>query len=85
MGMIEVADVLSDYSDYMIASEEMEAGDGWDYSFLRQMTDYGYYEGRDAASCVLDAYSIYFEENYRYVPDYTLSFMDLTKTDAVKE
>ena len=50
MGMIEVADVLSDYSDYMIASEEMEAGDGWDYSFLRQMTDYGYYDGRDAAS-----------------------------------
>lgn len=85
MGMIEVADVLSDYSDYMIASEEMEAGDGWDYSFLRQMTDYGYYDGRDAASCVLDAYSSYYEDNYRYVPDYTLSCMDLTKTDAVKE
>lgn len=85
MGMIEVADVLSDYSDYMIASEELEAGDGWDYSFLRQMTDYGYYGGADAAGCILDAYSSYYEDNYLYVPDYTLSCMDLSKTDAVIE
>ena len=85
MGMIEVADVLSDYSDYMIASEELEAGDGWDYSFLSQMTDYGYYGGADAAGCILDAYSSYYEDNYLYVPDYTLSCMDLSKTDAVIE
>lgn len=85
MGMIEVADVFSDYSDYMIASEEMEAGDGWDYSFLRQITDYGYYGGREAAGCVLDAYSSYYEDNYRFSPDYTLSCMDLSKTADVIE
>ena len=28
MGMLEVGDALSDYSDYMIASDEMEAGQG---------------------------------------------------------
>lgn len=85
MGMIEVADVLSGYSEYMIASEEMEAGDGWNYEFLGAMSDGACYGGEDAAQCILDSYGSYYEENYKHVPEYTLSCMDLSKTDAVIE
>ena len=35
MGSLEVAWMLAPYADYMIASEEMEPGEGWDYVFLR--------------------------------------------------
>lgn len=34
MGSLEVAKALSKYSDYMIASEEVEPGNGWNYAFL---------------------------------------------------
>ena len=34
MGSIESATLWKDYADYMIGSEELEPGRGWDYSFL---------------------------------------------------
>lgn len=41
MGSVEVADALKKYADYMIASEELEPGRGWDYSFLSDLkSDY---------------------------------------------
>ena len=85
MGMIEVADMMSPYADYMIASEEMEAGDGWDYDFLRELGDGSHYDGVATAQCIIDDYAGYYEEHYRSVPDYSLSCMDLSKTDAVIE
>ena len=39
MGMLEVADVLSPYANYMIASEELEAGSGWNYLCLEYVAD----------------------------------------------
>lgn len=85
MGMIEVADMMSSYADYMIASEEMEAGDGWNYDFLKELSDGSHYDGILTAQCIIDDYADYYEKNYRSVPDYSLSCMDLSKTDAVIE
>lgn len=34
MATIEVADVIATYANYMIASEELEPADGWDYTVL---------------------------------------------------
>ncbi len=34
MGSVEVAWMLSPYADYMVASEDMEPGGGWNYKFL---------------------------------------------------
>ena len=34
MATAEIAYILSDYADYMIASQEVEPGSGWNYSFL---------------------------------------------------
>ncbi|MBQ7372773.1 MAG: hypothetical protein IJW67_13010, partial [Blautia sp.] len=39
MSGIEVAEILADYADYMVASQEVEPGSGWDYSFLEILNE----------------------------------------------
>ena len=34
MGTVEAANILATYADYMVASEEIEIGEGWDYTAL---------------------------------------------------
>ncbi len=34
MGTVEIANILAPYADYMLASEESEVAEGWDYQFL---------------------------------------------------
>ncbi len=83
MGMLEIADMTSDYADYLIASEEVEAGTGWNYTCLKTLSDGKHFEGAKAAEGIIDAYGEYYEEYYNYIPDYTLSCMDLAQTDNV--
>ncbi len=85
MGMIEVADALKDSADYMIASEEVEAQDGWNYSALGELTDKGAYDGEEAGEIITESFGRYYDENYHYVPDYTLSCVDLSKVGDVTE
>lgn len=85
MGMLEVADMMSDYANYLIASEEVESGEGWNYACLKDLSDGEHFEGETAADVILDAYSEYYEKNHRYTPDYTLSCLDLSKTEKVVE
>ena len=83
MGMIEVADMLSDHARYMIASEEVETGAGWDYSCLAPISREEQPTGRVCSKVIIDAYQEYHETGTQGVPDYTLSALDLSKTDAV--
>lgn len=85
MGMLEVADMTADYADYLIASEEVEAGAGWDYGCLKTLSDGKHFEGEEAADVIITAYSKFYEEQQQYTPDYTLSCLDLSKTDVVVE
>ena len=81
MGMIEVADMLSDHARYMIASEEVENGAGWDYSCLASISRETRPTGPVCAKTIIDAYRQYQENGS--APDYTLSALDLSKTDTV--
>ena len=83
MAMVEVVNVMADYSDYLIASEEMEAGEGWNYACLKTLSDGTHYEGMDAAEEILNSYSTYYENNYQYTPDYTMACLDLSHTQEV--
>lgn len=83
MGMIEVADMLSEYSGYMIASEEVEAGSGWDYSFLKVLSNGVHFDGNRAGECIIDAYDRFFKKQFYYYSDYTLSCLNLDKIDMV--
>ncbi|MGP8329547.1 MAG: clostripain-related cysteine peptidase [Methanosarcinaceae archaeon] len=81
MGNLEVANTVKDYADYMVASEELEPGHGWDYvSFI------GYISNNPEASTINIGEKIIdgFMENPDHTdPIKTLSLLDLSKTDDV--
>ena len=85
MATLENAVVWKDYTDYLVASEELESGDGWDYSFLRLLN-----EDRDTLSLckgIVECFQDYYlaKRSDMFHPDITLSVLDLSKTDdAVK-
>lgn len=86
MGMIEVADSLKTYANYMIASEEVEAGEGWDYSFLKDMSENKKFNGEDTGKLIAESYGNFYESGKQaYKPDYALSCLDLSKIDKVIE
>ena len=85
MGMVEVADALKYDAEYMIASEEVEAQDGWNYKALGDLTDKDAYDGDEAGKIITEAFGDYYEENYRFTPDYTLACIDMSKVDKVTE
>ena len=83
MGSIENAVLWKDYAQYLISSEEVEPGRGWDYHFLSVFNDSP--PAEDSARAAVDAYGSYYEENRSefFAPDVTLSVMDLSGTDQV--
>lgn len=83
MAMVEVANVMADFTDYLIASEEMEAGEGWNYECLKGLSDGSHSDGLAAAEEILNAYTTYYENNYQYIPDYTMACLDLSHSRDV--
>ena len=85
MSSVEVANALSPYADYMIASQETEPGDGWNYAFLDSMNDS--FEPKTIAQSVIDTYHQHYEEkkSETFNPDLTLACLDLTKIDVMTE
>jgi len=67
MNSIEVAFVLQDYADYMIASQEIEPGWGWDYSFLGNLKPEMTTE--EVAVEIIDTYFDFCEFVYEIRPD----------------
>lgn len=83
MGMLEIADTLDEYSNYLLASEEVEPGRGWDYSCLGEITNGGDFTGVAISKVIIDAYAEYYKSQKMYKPEYSLACMDLSKTDDV--
>ena len=83
MGNIESANLWKDYADYMVGSEELEPGRGWDYSFLSVINRTS--DAREIVSGIVDSYAAYYEANRSRVfnPDITLAAMDLGKTEKL--
>ena len=85
MSSLEVAETLSPYSSYMIASQETEPGDGWNYSFLDTFNSS--FESETIAESIISSYHDYYEEkkSTTFNPDLTLACLDLTKMDELIE
>jgi len=75
MASIETAVVVSPYTRYLVASEEVEDGNGWDYSFLSVYNDVTV--PGTTAKAILKSYETSMQ-NLRYQPEYTLSCMNLS-------
>jgi len=86
MGTVETAWAFRDYADYYIASQEVEPGNGWDYTFLK---DLPYCEdGDDIGKVIIDSYYDFYMQLYasypRYESEITLSCIDLSALTAVE-
>lgn len=79
----------SDYADYLVASTEVESGDGWNYSFLATLNQTK--DTLTVAESILESYMNYYDTlNLLYGAvgifgqiDATLSCIDLGKLDKV--
>lgn len=83
MGGLESANLWKNYADYLVGSEELEPGRGWDYTFLRVLNETT--DAREIVSGIVDAYGAYYEKNRStfFNPDVTLSALDLSRTERV--
>ena len=83
MNTLENARLWKDYAHYLVGSEELEPGRGWDYSFLRVLN--GTSDAEEIVTGIVDSYGRYYEENRSvfFDPDVTLAALDLAKTDEV--
>lgn len=83
MGSVEVASLWSAYTDVLVASEELEPGDGWDYSALATLNSAP--DARDLATSIVDAYGTHYAAAASETsnPDVTLAAYDLTRVGDV--
>ena len=81
MSTAENADVWKQYTNYMIASEETEPGDGWSYSFMNAVSADASPETIGRA--IVDAYTEYYAAKRTPLndPDITLAVLNLKKMD----
>ena len=86
MASAELALVWSPYADYLVASQEVEPAFGWNYSFLK---DCGKIKTEELLIKItedyLEACLKYFEKKNYTGRDSTLSFVDLSLADNLKQ
>lgn len=80
MGNFEVAYAIKDKAKYLIASEELEPGSGWNYEkFLNQLSKDTSQEATEYGKIIVDSY---IDSNDWFLgSDATLSIIDLSKID----
>ena len=83
MATVEMALIASQYAKYLVASEDLEPGDGWDYIFLsllnRDPSASGYILGKEIVDTFIDFYGPDSDEIL------TLSVTDLNKVYPVMD
>jgi hypothetical protein len=81
MSSVEMAIVASKYAKYMIASEDLSPGEGWNYYFLEVFNDYPYIDGWELGIAIVDYYMDYYAQ---YDDDIlNISVVDLEKAGQV--
>ena len=84
MATLETANVLVPYARYMVASQELESGYGWDYTCFGDAVKNGVDNGKDMGRYICDGYysfaSLTGEEDVA-----TMSVTDLSKVDEFLE
>lgn len=87
MSSVETASVFTDYTDYMIASQEAVPNQGWDYGFLTG-ADGMLSDGAVASRRIIDAYAACYEAQNAQLANgrktVTLSCLDLRQMPAVE-
>lgn len=84
MATAEVADTLDGFAKYLVASEELEPGFGWDYgAWLQTMTDNPTMNAAQVGRAIVDSFTDFYMTMNENVGDYygiqevTLSLLDM--------
>lgn len=83
MATYEVVSTLAPYADYMVASEEVEPGHGWNYEQLALLEEEPETDAPALASAMLEGYSAQAEEEGTE-SDITLGILDLAAVDELQ-
>ena len=78
MASVETAYAMAPYAEYMAASEEPEPGEGWDYSFLRELGAAA--DGAEAGEMIIRTYAASQKDSLSPI---TLSCLDLSQTEEL--
>ena len=81
MQTYEVGLELAPIADVMVASQELEPGDGWDYqAFLQSLANNPYASAQTLGGYIVDSYDAWYNR-----PGETLSSVDLNKYQAIDD
>lgn len=84
MATVETANMLVPYADYMVASEELEPGTGWDYNaWLSTIKNNPAISTLDISKKIIDSYYASFNSNVDEQKTVTLSSIQLNKVAAL--
>ena len=85
MASAELACVVDEYANYLVASQEVEPGFGWNYSFLKKC---GKIDTKSLVTLIVDEYLAYCEEyfaqNEFFKSDVTLAAIDLAYANELE-
>ncbi|MCF7900139.1 hypothetical protein K9K77_01385 [Candidatus Babeliales bacterium] len=80
MAMVEVAELIAPYADYMVASEEVELGTGWPYDQVLKIFESQALTPEQFATHIVTKYA----DNYNAITkDFTMSAIDLKQIDPL--
>ncbi|MDR1559541.1 MAG: hypothetical protein LBS84_07570 [Clostridiales bacterium] len=81
MATAEMAMVSSDYAEYLIASEDLEPGNGWDYGFLSAFNGNSGMDGSELGQTIADQFMYCYSGNTDEI--LTISITDLSRAGHV--
>ncbi|MCL2857067.1 MAG: clostripain-related cysteine peptidase [Oscillospiraceae bacterium] len=81
MASVEMAVVAAPYAKYMVASQDLEPGDGWDYAFLGALSQNPQFDGAAAGKLIVDSFIEFYGRKSKDA--LTLSVIDLAKAGEV--
>ena len=82
MGMIEIGSQIKSAADYMVGSQEVVPGSGWDYTLLLNPFLSKSLSSKDFAKQIVDAYASKYNRHYA---DLTMSAVSLQYQDALEK
>jgi hypothetical protein len=82
MGMIEIASLAKNFVNFMVASEELEYGNGWNYAKVLKPFESKQLSPKEFCQQIVHAYG---EEYEPIANDYTQSGLDLSLSQALEE
>lgn len=86
MGMTEFAYQLQTIAPILVASEELEPGDGWDYTaILQSLTTTPTMTASQLGSTIVNTYAAQYTAEYGSNSNQTLSMIDLTQIDDLAQ